>query len=209
MRPSTKTANLWVGILFAIGSTCFLIGPFPGYIQLVGSSADGVTFFVGSIFFTAAALLQFLTTRVVGGGRRDWWAGGIQFVGTLFFNLSTYSAMQDSLDTKSVDRLVWAPDVYGSVCFLVASYLAYVSVSGSYGWKRKRTREWRIGAANMLGSIAFGISAIASFVVPSTGDVLALGAANFTTAFGALCFLVGAILLLPRSSDPAVPVPAT
>ncbi len=195
-------------MLFAIGSTCFLIGPFPGYLQLVGSSADGITFFVGSLFFTAAALLQFLTTRVVGGGPRDWWAGAIQFVGTLLFNLSTYSAMQDSLDTKAVDRLVWAPDAWGSICFLVSSYLAYVSASGSYGWKRRRTREWRIGAANLLGSIAFGLSAIASFVVPSTGDVLALGAANFTTAFGGLCFLIGAILLLPRHSDPPAPAPA-
>ena len=43
----------WMALLFAIGSTCFLIGPFPGYADLVGDSADAVTFFVGSIFFTA------------------------------------------------------------------------------------------------------------------------------------------------------------
>jgi hypothetical protein len=45
----------WMALLFAIGSTCFLVGPFPGYAQLVGAAATGVTFFVGSIFFTAAA----------------------------------------------------------------------------------------------------------------------------------------------------------
>ena len=28
-------------------------GPFPGYVQLVGESADAITFFVGSILFTA------------------------------------------------------------------------------------------------------------------------------------------------------------
>ncbi len=201
MRITARIANCWIAVLFAIGSTCFLIGPFPGYLQLVGSSADGITFFVGSIFFTSAAFLQLLSTRLVGGGRMDWWAGGIQFLGTLFFNISTYSAMQDAVDTRAVDRLVWVPDVYGSICFLVASYLAYVSASGSYGWRRRVTKEWRIGAANMLGSIAFGISAIASFVVPSTGDVLALGAANFMTSIGAMCFLVGAIVLLPKASD--------
>ena len=206
MHLSAKTANLAIGVLFAIGSTCFLVGPFPGYLQLVGSSTDGITFFVGSIFFTAAALLQFLTTRLVGGGRIDWWAGGIQFVGTLCFNVSTHTALQDSLDTSAVDRLVWRPDVYGSICFLVSSYLAYVSASGAYGWRRRDTKEWRIGVANLLGSIAFGVSAVAAYVIPSTGDVLALGAANFSTAIGALCFLLGAIILLPKASDRAVAV---
>jgi hypothetical protein len=37
----------WMALCFALGSTCFLIGPFPGYAQLVGDSADAVTFFFG------------------------------------------------------------------------------------------------------------------------------------------------------------------
>ena len=32
----------------------------PGFVQLVGSAADGTVFFVGSVFFTSAALLQYL-----------------------------------------------------------------------------------------------------------------------------------------------------
>jgi len=198
VRPSKRSAATAIGILFAVGSVCFLVGPFPGYVQLVGSSADGMTFFVGSIFFTSAALLQFVTTRVAGGAGIDWWAGGIQFVGTICFNVSTHAALQEALDTAAIDRLVWRPDVYGSICFLVASYFAYFSASGSWGWRRRETEEWRIACWNLLGSVAFGVSAIAGYVVPSTGDVLALGAANFTTAFGALCFLIGAIKLTPR-----------
>ncbi len=38
-----------MALSFALGSTCFLVGPFPGYAQLVGDSADAITFFVGSI----------------------------------------------------------------------------------------------------------------------------------------------------------------
>jgi hypothetical protein len=56
----------------------------------------------------------------------------------------------------------------------------------------------------MAGSVFFGIAAVASYVVPSTGDVLDLAAANFTTALGALCFLIGSLLLLPVGS----PAPA-
>jgi len=160
-----------------------------------------VTFFVGSIFFTSAALVQFLTTGVLGGGRIGWWAGGIQFAGTLFFNISTFEALQESLGTKATDRLVWAPDVYGSICFLVASWLAYRAANGGF-WRRRRHEDPAlISFINLLGSAAFGFAAVASFVVPETGDVLDLAAANFTTSIGALCFLVGAILLLPAVSS--------
>ena len=33
------TRERWMGLLFAAGSLCFLIGPFPGYVQLVGPTA--------------------------------------------------------------------------------------------------------------------------------------------------------------------------
>ena len=49
-------------MLFAIGSLCFFLGPLPGFVQLVGSAADGAVFFVGSVFFTAAALIQHLVS---------------------------------------------------------------------------------------------------------------------------------------------------
>lgn len=55
-----------------------------------------------------------------------------------------------------------------------------------------------VATANLVGSIAFGIAAIAAFWVPSTGSVLDLAAANSFTALGGLCFFVGAVLLLPR-----------
>jgi hypothetical protein len=59
---------------------------------------------------------------------------------------------------------------------------------------------WRIAAVNFAGCIAFGISAVAAYVVPSTGSELDLAAANGFTALGGLCFLVGAMLLLPEAT---------
>src|SRR4051794_26401351 len=172
----------WIGALFALGSVCFAVGPAPGYVDLVGSGADGVTFFVGSIFFTSAAMLQLLATPRHPAG--DWWASLIQAAGTLFFNVSTFEAMNEALDTAAKNRLVWTPDVYGSICFLVSSALAYRAVRQMHG-----TPDFRIGLLNLAGSIAFGISAVASFIVPDTGTELDLAAANWTTAIGAVCFL--------------------
>jgi hypothetical protein len=189
---ATDSATRWIGVLFAIGSTCFLVGPFPGFVELVGSAVDAMVFFVGSLFFTSAALLQALHS----GGGLDRWASLVQLAGTLFFNVSTFHALQTGLDATEYNRLVWTPDVLGSVCFLVSGGLAYLVVRrSSHG-----ATEWRIAVVNLAGCVAFGISAIAGYVVPSTGSALDLAAANAWTALGALCFLVGALLLLPRRS---------
>jgi hypothetical protein len=194
-RP--RSATWWVGVLFAIGSACFLVGPFPGFVELVGSKIDGLVFFVGSIFFTAAATLQLVGAGIAGRGL-DWWSSAVQVAGTIFFNISTFDALQEALDTTQYNRLVWTPDVFGSICFLVSGVLAFVAVRGRPFYRPRGDRDWWIAAVNLLGCVAFGVSAIASYVIPSTGSAIDLARANATTAFGALCFLIGAALLLPE-----------
>ena len=53
-------------------------------------------------------------------GTPDWWASLVQFVGTVYFNVDTFRAMQDSFDTADVNRVVWRPEAIGSICFLVS-----------------------------------------------------------------------------------------
>lgn len=206
-RSGADRVTRRIAILFAIGSICFVIGPFPGYVQLVGSAADGITFFVGSLFFTSAALLQAMQSSQ----GPDRLATLIQFAGTIFFNVSTFRAMQTSIDTSQVDRVVWAPELVGSICFLVSGVLAYATVR-SAGHAAKRNAEWRIAAVNLAGCVLFMASAIAGYVVPSSGSVLDLAAANWTTSLGAVCFLIGSLILLPRASVnraiPAAPAPS-
>src|ERR1043166_9482494 len=50
-----RRSTWWIGVLFAVGSTCFLVGPFPGFVELVGLEMDGVAFFVGAVFFHSPA----------------------------------------------------------------------------------------------------------------------------------------------------------
>jgi hypothetical protein len=203
------TSDGAIAILFMIGSACFALGSVPGYAGAVGATADGVTFFVGSLFFTAAACGQFLQSRKTGAGQpRDkaWWAALVQLAGTVFFNVSTLHALASSLSAAEQDQQVWRPDAYGSVCFLIASALS-LAVLGRpwYSW-RSRERLWWIAALNMCGSVAFGVSAVASYVVPDSGLPRNAMLVNLGTFLGALCFLLGAYLLLPRS--PAQPAQA-
>lgn len=206
-RPATRIGwDRAIAVGFAVGSACFFIGPFPGFVQLVGAAADGTVFFVGSVFFTLAAGMELREGTVRRGHRwgRDpsWWSAAVQFAGTLLFNVSTFAALQDSLSTQQENRLIWTPDVFGSACFLVSGALAYRVTTAPGLLPERMDRAWTTAAVNLLGCVLFGISAIASFVVPSTGSILDLATANWCTALGALCFLVGALLSLPPSPDP-------
>ncbi len=194
------TRERWMALCFALGSTCFLIGPFPGYANLVGDTADAVTFFVGSILFTAGGALQSLLAaperRSLGSGRAAWRAAIIQSAGTLFFNVTTFQALSTNLSSSKYDRLVWRPDAFGSVCFLVSGVIAY-RASPRSGWRPLRgSAGWWESAVNLLGCIFFGISAVAGYVVPSTGSILDLAAANWNTSLGAVCFLACAVATL-------------
>jgi hypothetical protein len=194
------TRERWMALCFALGSTCFLIAPFPGFVQLVGESADGVTFFVGSILFTGGGALQswlaWPKRRLPGGGRAAWYAAMVQSAGTVFFNVTTYQAMHVALTSPGYDQLVWRPDWRGSICFLVSGAIAYQASRrhGWHGWLPVRGGAgWWQPAVNLLGCIFFGISAIAGYLVPATGTLLDQAAANWNTALGAACFLACAL----------------
>jgi hypothetical protein len=185
-----------MALCFALGSACFLIGPFPGYVQLVGESADAITFFAGSILFTAGGGLQSLlawSDRHSHHGGAGWWAAIVQSAGTLFFNVTTYQAMHTALTSPDYNKLVWRPDWRGSICFLVSGAIAY-HASPRRRWLPARGGPgWWQPAVNLLGCVFFGISAVAGYVVPSTGSMLDQAAANWNTALGAVCFLACAL----------------
>jgi hypothetical protein len=149
---------------------------------------------VGSILFTAGGALQsilaFPGRRADAGGRAAWRAAVVQSAGTLFFNVTTFRALLTSIESPEYDRLVWRPDAFGSICFLVSGAIAY-RASPRQGWRPARG-SWQPGV-NLLGCIFFGISAVAGYVVPSTGSVVDLAASNFNTSLGAACFLACAL----------------
>ena len=117
----------------------------------------------------------------------------------------TFLALYDNWSVSQENRLVWRPDVVGSVCFLVASYLAWAEVCHSVGRLRFRELSWWIVALNLLGSGFFGISAIGAYVNPDTDEVTNLRWDNGGTFLGALCFLIAAVMLIPEARSPRAP----
>jgi hypothetical protein len=211
-----RARGWWIGVLFAIGSVLFGVGSVPAYATAVGSEWDLVTYFVGSIFFTSAAFLTYreavdaaplgLNPRhkrffVLQPRRIDWWATAVQLVGTVYFNISTLAATITGLSAHEANRYVWRPDAVGSICFLVASALAWYEVC--HGWAAWRPKDcaWWITLVNLVGSIAFGVSAVAGYVNPVTGQVHNATRADLQTLVGAVCFFIGAVLLLPERTQ--------
>jgi hypothetical protein len=128
-----------------------------------------------------------------GGGRAAWYAALVQSAGTVFFNVTTYRAMHVALTSPEYNKLVWRPDWRGSICFLVSGVIAY-RASRRRGWLPERGGPgWWQPAVNLLGCIFFGISAVAGYLVPSTGSMLDQAAANWNTSLGAACFLACAL----------------
>jgi hypothetical protein len=225
MKVRPADLNGAIAWLFIIGSVLFALGSVPAYLNAVGATADSVTYFVGSIFFTAASFAQLLQaqtpamTEVDAGSQlqrapvrfwaprphdHNWLAAIAQFPGTLCFNISTLAALTHNATAHEQDRRIWRPDFYGSTLFLVASVFALLAL-GRFLSFQPRSLPWRIAWLNMIGSILFMISALASFVLPGTGELINSWVSIAGTLLGALCFLIGAILMFPawRHAVPA------
>jgi hypothetical protein len=217
MMPRPIDLNRMVALLFSIGSALFVLGSVPAYLSAVGQAADSVTYFVGSIFFTSASFAQLVQvqspamTEVDADSQyrrasvrfrawlphdRNWLAAVAQFPGTIFFNISTFAALLHNVTAEQQDRRVWRPDFYGSTLFLVASLFAILALGRLFTF-RPRSFPWWIAWVNMVGSILFMASAIASFVLHSSDQLISDPVSVGGTLLGALCFLLGAILMLP------------
>ncbi len=200
--------------LFAAGSALFAAGSFPPYFNSAGAGVAAVTFFIGSIFFTSAAYLQYrLSINAGESGPRTFvfehptmeiGAAGIQLVGTVWFNISTLAAIDPALSITRTDRLVWAPDAFGSTAFLASSVLAVAVVAAAAGRGSGRRIDWWTAVVNLFGSIAFGLSALGAIVLPTTGEEVNVALVNAGTFAGAVAFFVGALLTFSGARRPVV-----
>lgn len=193
--------------LFVVGASLFAIGTAPGFTILCGADASKLLCFMGSWFFTSAALIQLLLSRP--SMSRSWetpsiraecLSAAIQLFGTLNFNLSTGAALW-AQRVPARRHFVWLPDAAGSIAFLLSGALGVVAVTLTVGLVRAKSRLWLAAYTSMLGSIAFGASAIGAFIT-KTGSAEDAQLAQLGTFVGALCFMVAALLRLPQRLSP-------
>jgi hypothetical protein len=197
------TAFLVGGSLFAIGAALAQTG--------VDATACASVYLAGGVFFSTGGYVSVVQVvnepegdAAASVGRWRWWSreprrlqwlsAVVLFAGTLVFAINLVDSFIQELSPAEADRLVWSPDMVGCALFLVSGHLALVGIGGGRRFWRRRDLGWWIVAVNQLGSVLFMVSAVASFVRPSTGDALATGIANWGTLTGALCFAVAGLM---------------
>ena len=158
---------------FCIGSFLFAIAAVPGFASWLGATGTNTVFFIGSWFFTGAALIQLIlagpmtvdvdSRRML---RADWLTAATQFFGTLLFNVSTGVAIHAHL-VSTERKYVWVPDSTGSVAFLISGSVAVIGLYRIGKLYEPRSRDWISTMLNFAGCVAFGVSAIGAFVSQS------------------------------------------
>ena len=209
----------WMGWLFAVGSACFAVGVPISQLSGAAPAVSALVFFVGSIFFTSAASIQMklawvgvparvrrsrrmtILARVTNVRDVAWSSALVQWAGTLFFNATTLFALVSAVGRSAVpNQVIWRPDAIGSILFLVSSAIACLPEVRAHRHGHVRDRSWSIASLNLLGSIFFGISAVGAYVVTATNELVNARWSNGGTLLGALCFLVGALLVIPQGA---------
>lgn len=199
----TITKQCWS---FMIGSALFAAGAAVGIWNLGSANLTNILCFIGAWFFTAAGLMQLIMSGnavvpvTYSPGkmfRAVWLAAAVQSFGTILFNVSTTAALT-AKSIHSQEHFVWNPDAGGSVAFLISAVFVYVAFyrDAATLWDPRQSSWW--GAhINMIGCIAFAISAVGAFIL-SNGDSANTGMANWGTFIGAICFFLASAIALPQ-----------
>jgi len=134
-------------------------------------------------------------------GNLGWLSAALQFPGTLLFNINTFDALMVELDWLQQDLLIWAPDIIGSLLFLLSGYLAFVEVCRAYWRWQPGSLSWWIVFSNLCGCVAFMISALFAIVLPASASVDQMTTCVTFTGIGAVGFLIGSLLMFGEQSQ--------
>jgi len=217
--------NWWIGSVFALGALLFMVGsilvlaPELASAWSLDTDAVNMIFFAGSIPFTTAAYLQLFQVANAGEfsaqlnstpGRRlifgwrphqiGWLSCALQFAGTLLFNINTFDAMLPGLTWLQQDLEIWVPNFTGSVLFLASGHLAFTETCHAHWAWKPGSLSWWVTFINYLGCVAFMISAVFAFVPPWAPHFDVVTISVLFTLIGAVCFLVGSLLMLPETA---------
>jgi hypothetical protein len=179
------TAFLIGGSLFALGAALAQAG--------VNPTACATIYLVGGVFFSTGGYASVVQVRDEPRLQRT--SAVVLFAGTIVFAINLIDSFIQELTPAAFDRLVWSPDMVGCALFLISGHLAMAGIAGGF-WRvwHRRDLGWWIIAVNQVGSVLFMVSAVTSFVRPSSGDMVATGIANWGTLLGALCFAIAGLM---------------
>ena len=210
----------WIAITFILGSVLFCVGAILPFTRGLSTAATNVVYLVGSSLYLVGALIQFIRGRRMKINHRDDTsamrhlanknsrAAGIQAIGALLFQTSMTGAFIRSLSIAQQEKIIWVPDLFGALCFLIASSM-FFTLRYPIQHRQDNGRSARqLAMMNIVGSAFFVISALGAYIVPLTDQAIYPRIANLGTVAGAVLFLLSSIPGLPTkpsASRPSTP----
>ena len=199
----------WIAITFILGSVLFCVGAILPFTREMSTAPTSVIYFVGSSLYLVGAFIQFIQGRRMKINHRDdastmrhlanknSRAAGIQAIGALLFQTSMTGAFIRSLSIAQQEKIVWVPDLFGALCFLIASSM-FFTLRYPIQHRQDNGRSAReLAMMNIVGSAFFVISALGAYIVPLTDQAIYPRIANLGTFAGAVLFLLSSIPGLP------------
>jgi hypothetical protein len=215
--------NTVSGISFFLGGGLFTLGAVLSQVGTTPAETLDWIFLAGGFFFSTGAYVAIVqeinSPHGIGADgalierRWRWWAyepnrpgwvsAFVLFCGTLAFAVSLVNVFLQGLETKQVDRLIWAPEMIGCVLFLISGHIGIIEVCHGRFRLIPNSLGWWIVTVNQLGSWLFLASGLAAFVRPVTGEVISVAVINWGTALGAACFSLAGLAQLFERPDSA------
>ena len=203
-------ANRVAAAAFTIGGSLFALGAWVAQNGSGDASTAASVYFVGGLFFNTGGYASLLVAINASPEAREakrwrWWSydprnlewlsAFVLFAGTIAFGVSLIDAFIKGLSGPQVNRLIWTPEMFGCILFLISGHLGFLAARRRMRPNaRRRDLGWQIVAINQAGSALFMISALAGFTRPATGSEVSVDVANWGTLLGAACFAAGGLM---------------
>ncbi|MDP0494612.1 MAG: hypothetical protein Q7Q73_00235 [Verrucomicrobiota bacterium JB024] len=216
----------WIGLIFILGSICFVLGTVPlaftAVQQWLGWSTWALDFicFMGSVFFTVGSALLVLealnapsdpTAKHADKPKRHPWRwfaweweridfriATVQLTGAIIFNINCGMALVEGLAWWQSDLFVWTPSTVASCCFVTASYLGLIEVTHRRWAWRVWDMTWWINFFSLLGSAGFLCSSLVGYFGQGPIQLPQWWGNLFALMMGSWFFLFSTYLLVPE-----------
>ena len=148
-----------------------------------------VVYLVGSSLYLVGAFIQFIQGRRMKINHRDdasamrhlanknSRAAGIQAIGALLFQTSMTGAFIRSLSIAQQEKIIWVPDLFGALCFLIASSMFFTL---RYPIQHRQDNGRSARELAMKGNLPTAYSMPSSFTCSSVLPTLATSGCVYT-----------------------------
>jgi MFS family permease len=132
-----------------------------------------------------------------------WWLNFIQLIGaTVFFLACVIGVLLSVIKDIPVYNWFWLPQMIGSVCFFISSFMAMLEVQSKFYLPAWNKIGWWSALFNLIGAVGFFLCAFYGAYYQS--QAFLYWGSNLSTFIGSIAFLISSYLMLIEVINPKI-----